>query len=92
MLSADDELFADLTAPSYVLERGLYKAEAKDKVCARLGRSTNKGDAVTGAWTAGPIASTDGAIWDQMRKEMGHGNRMGGRRPTVIMGRHNAKR
>jgi hypothetical protein len=92
MLPPDDELFADLTAPSYELRRGLYHAEPKDKVCARLGRSTNKGDAVTGAWSAGPVASTDGAIWDQMRKEMGMVGRKGGNRPKVVMGRHNAKR
>lgn len=93
MLPRDDELFADLTAPGYKLERGVYHAEPKDKVCARLGRSTNKGDAVTGAWTAGPTASTDGAVWDEVRKEMGRRHRTGAmRQQKAIMGRQNVRR
>jgi hypothetical protein len=92
-LQPDDELFAELTAPGYKLERGVYHAEPKTDVCKRLGRSTNKGDAVTGAYTAGPIASTDGAIWDEVRKEMGRRHQRGGQRQrTAVMGRQNSRR
>lgn len=91
MLPPDDELLGDLTAPTYKLVRGMYHAESKVDVCDRLGRSTNKGDAVCMAWTAGPIASTDGAMWDQTRKEMEKRGRMGGRRPSVVMGRSNRR-
>jgi len=86
MLPPDDELLADLCAPAYKLIRGAYHAEPKDVVCARLGRSTNKGDACVMAWTAGAIASTDGAIWDETRRQMGKNPRMGGRRPQVHLG------
>ena len=93
MLPPDDELFGDLTAPGYKLERGVYHAEPKVDVCKRLGRSTNKGDAVTGAWSAGPIASTDGAIWDEVRKEMGRRHRGGTlRQRSAIMGRQAVRR
>lgn len=84
-LHPDDELFQDLATPTYKIVRGMIHAEPKIDVCERLGRSTNKGDAHTMAWTAGPIASTDGAIWDQMRKEMGRGGRAG-QRPQVVRG------
>lgn len=92
MLYPGNILLGDLTACTYEVRRGIIHAEDKITVCKRLGRSTNEGDAVTMCWTAGPIASTDGALWDQMRKEMGKNTRTGGRRPQVIMGRHNAKR
>lgn len=93
MLPDDDELFGDLTAPGYKLERGVYHAEAKIDVCKRIGRSTNKGDAVCMAWTQGPIASTDGAIWDEVRREMGRRHRVGvHRQTTAVMGRQNARR
>lgn len=91
MLPVDPELFADLTVCTYKMERGMIRAQSKEDVCAQLGRSTNKGDAVCMSWTAGPIASTDGAMWDEMRKEMGKGGRTGGR-PSVIGGRGNARR
>lgn len=57
-LPKDMELLADLCAPQYeIISRGhegqFVKAEAKEKVVERLGRSTNKGDAVVMAWFAG---------------------------------------
>jgi hypothetical protein len=60
-LPPDNELLADLAAIHYeVVNRGhegqFIKAEAKDKVCDRLGRSTNKGDAVVMSWFAGARA------------------------------------
>lgn len=60
-LPPDNELLADLAAVHYeVISRAqdgqFLKAEAKEKVVARLGRSTNKGDAVVMAWYAGAKA------------------------------------
>ena len=92
MLKPDNETLQDLAAPSYKLERGMYHAEPKIDVCKRLGRSTNKGDTICMGWTAGPIASTDGAQWDELRKEMAKGGRLGGRRPSVIMSRPGRRR
>jgi len=52
-LPSDPELVADLTAPTFeVTARGI-KAESKEDVCERLGRSTDKGDAVVMAWMSG---------------------------------------
>lgn len=90
MLYPSNLLLGDLTACTYEVRRGILHAEDKVTVCKRLGRSTNEGDAVCMAWTAGPIASTDGAIWDQMRKELGKGGRYAGMRPKVVMGRHHS--
>lgn len=85
MLPDDPEMVADLTAPTYEVRGNEVEAEPKIKVCERLGRSTDKGDTVCMLWSAGPIASTDGAIWDQERREQS--GRSGGHRPTVIRGR-----
>jgi hypothetical protein len=57
-LPPDNELLADLAAVRYeVVNKGregqFIKAEAKEKVVDRLGRSTNKGDAAIMAWFAG---------------------------------------
>ena len=52
-LPQDAELVADLCAPSYEIGSGGIKVEAKDKVCDRLKRSTDKGDAVVMAWWDG---------------------------------------
>lgn len=60
-LPPDNELLADLAAVRYeVINRGhegqFVKAEPKEKVVDRLGRSPNKGDAVVMAWYAGARA------------------------------------
>lgn len=56
-LPADPMLVADLTAPTWepVSFRGgmAVKVETKEDVCDRLGRSTDRGDAVMMCWTAG---------------------------------------
>jgi hypothetical protein len=68
MLPNDAELVADLCAPSYEVGSGGIKIEAKDKVCDRLGRSTDKGDAVVMAWWDGlkGVNIKDG--WDGARR------------------------
>jgi hypothetical protein len=53
MLPSDPELVADLTSPSYEVTAQGIKVEPKIKVVARLGRSTDKGDAVVMAWYDG---------------------------------------
>jgi len=89
-LPDDPELVADLTAPTYEIRGSEIVVEAKDKVCERLGRSTDKGDTVCMCWTAGPTASTDGAIWDEARKKIVPF--AGARRPVNVFGRQHARR
>lgn len=60
-LPPDTELLVDLTAPRYEIKskgtNGQFiEAESKKDVVERLGRSTNKGDAVLQAWYAGAKA------------------------------------
>ena len=79
-LPDDPVLIADLTAPTFIDDRGVIALESKDDVCKRLGRSTNHGDAVVMAWAAGP-------------KYLGAGEfrppryPFAGKRPQVVMGR-----
>lgn len=83
-LPPDPELTSDLTAPTFKpVPRGI-QVESKESVCARLGRSTNKGDAVVMAWYDGARAMTHAQIWT---KEQGRGQRTpqvnyGPRRPN----------
>ena len=77
-LPPDNELLADLAAVHYeVINRGhegqFIKAEAKDKVVGRLGRSTNKGDAVVMSWYAGARA-----IARAQPRSLEHGGRPSG--------------
>jgi hypothetical protein len=65
-LPEDPMLIADLTAPSFEIGPNGIKAEPKDKVIERLGRSTDHGDAVVMAWSAGEtMANQPGGIWFQ---------------------------
>lgn len=76
-LPPDNELTADLAALHYeVVNRGhegqFIKAETKEDVCDRLGRSTNKGDAVVMSWYAGARA-----IARAQPRTLEHGRRRG---------------
>ena len=62
-LPPDQELLADLTAPTFEVTPQGIKAETKEKVCDRLGRSTDKGDAVCMAWYEGPKWATAALDW-----------------------------
>lgn len=86
-LFPSNTLLADLTTPTFSHVGGKIKALPKEDVCDLLGRSTNEGDAVVMAWTAGPKAVTDGAAWDQNRKELARRHMPGGARPQVLMSR-----
>lgn len=63
MLPDDAELVADLTAPTFEVTPNGIKAEPKDKVCERLGRSTDSGDAVVMAWFEGERHATAALEW-----------------------------
>jgi hypothetical protein len=46
-------MVADLTAPTYAVNKGGITIESKDEIRKRLGRSNGKGDVVVMAWTEG---------------------------------------
>lgn len=90
-LPPDPELMADLTAPTFIPTPNGIKAETKEDVCARLGRSTNKGDAVIMAWYQGPKESNSALEWiDSKMKKYAHINPQvisGGRKPLSARSR-----
>jgi len=58
------ELRADLTTPTYTVEKNGIQIESKDSIRKKLGRSPGKGDAVVLAWAPanGAIRKRDSAI------------------------------
>lgn len=81
-LPPDPELVADLTAPTYEPDAKLIKVESKIHVCERLGRSTNKGDAVIMAWSDGiKSANIPGGFNSFSKNQL----------PKVVMGRQSAR-
>lgn len=91
-LPPDPELLADLATPTFSLAKvdgqQALKAETKEDVCERLGRSPNKGDAVVMSWSAGPTYVSDGEAWRAAAAEAAPMRRQ----PQVIMGRQHAQR
>lgn len=76
MLPQDATMVADLCAPTYEIGSNGIKIESKEHVCRRLGRSTDKGDAVVMAW------------WDGLKQAQVKGGWSTRDRPTTaIMGR-----
>jgi hypothetical protein len=67
MLPTDPTMVADLTAPTFEVTPNGIKAESKEDVCARLGRSTDRGDAVVMAWHEGPRELTHALEWLEER-------------------------
>lgn len=63
MLPDDSKLVADLAAPTFEITSNGLKIENKEDICDRLGRSTDRGDAVIMAWSCGPTYLTDGNQW-----------------------------
>lgn len=90
-LPPDPVLLADLAAPRFFLARvegqQAIQLEPKEKVVERLMRSTDRGDAVVQAWSAGPTYLTDGEQWAQSAEMHGPMRR----RPQVVMGRQNRR-
>jgi hypothetical protein len=87
-LPDDPQLLADLTAPTFEPTPNGIKLEPKEKVVERLGRSTDRGDAVVMAWFEGPKETTHALEWADARQVRG----MRGQRPQVVMGRQHARR
>lgn len=73
MLPPDAELKADLCAPSYKVNGNHHGAtlmvESKADVCKRLGRSTDKGDAVIMAWWKGRRQANIQGGWEGGRRQ-----------------------
>lgn len=80
-LPPDPELTADLTALTFEVVSGGIKLLTKEKTIKKLGRSTNKGDAVVNAWSAGD------KIWNIQGGQF-HRRPL----PKVILGHANMKR
>lgn len=81
-LPPDNEMLAELSAPTYRVEGKKIKVEKKEDVCKRIGRSTNKADAIIMAWTKGLKA-------DNIQ---GGFAAFSNRTPKVILGREAQKR
>jgi len=90
-LPPDNELFNDLTAPTYSIQSNGIKIESKVDIKKRIGRSTDKGDAVIMAWCRGP----KGTAHQNMYNSVEHGiEPASGRRraPQVNLGYTNRRR
>ena len=83
-LPPDNELFADLTAPTFEITANGIKVETKDDVKKKLGRSPGKGDVVAMLWSTGNKLSTN---YEQWKKNTNTHSA-----PRVIMGRDAARR
>lgn len=81
-LPPDQELIADLASFTVDTEFNGIKIESKESINDRLGRSTNKGDAVIMSWSSGATYVTDGSIWAARSEEHG---RLRNNNPRVIM-------
>lgn len=88
-LPNDQMLVADLTAPTWepVSHKGgmAVKVESKEDVCARLGRSTDRGDAVVMCWS-------DGLKEQHIRGGFQAGYGRGTRNPKTHMGHQAVRR
>jgi hypothetical protein len=83
MLPPDASLVADLTAPTYEIKGGKIQVESKENVCKRLGRSTDRGDAVVMCYSTGiKAANIKGGFEAYSRNHV----------PQVIMGRQAPRR
>lgn len=82
-LPDDPVLVADLTAPTLDMSFNGIKVESKERICERLGRSTNRGDAVVMSWSYGPKMATDWNEWQERAKS----KRPLGRMPKVVTSR-----
>lgn len=83
-LPRDPSLFADLTAILFTVEKSpqglMIKLESKEKLCARIGRSTDCGDPVVNAWSDGDKIENSYQMWQNSKV-----NKKLGRAPVVIM-------
>jgi len=84
-LPHDNTLLADLTAPTFEVTPNGIKAESKEKVCERIGRSTDRGDGVVMAWFYGARESTHALDWLDRQ----HSKR--GQAPKVVMSKRHRR-
>jgi hypothetical protein len=105
-LPDDPVLMADLTAPTFIVTPNGIQVEPKGMpegnawngskgVSARLGRSTDRGDAVVMAWFEGPKATTSILEWlgaSQTEHGLVARPRGGGRQQVVMSPRQRARR
>lgn len=89
-LPSDPKLVADLTAPTFEVTPNGIKLEAKEKVCERLGRSTDRGDAVVMAWFEGPRESTAALEWIDRKQRRGGIRQVIGNGRTPLSARRRA--
>ncbi len=82
-LPPDPELTADLTAPTYKVTNNVIIVEPKEDVVARIGRSTDRGDAACMAWFQGIRASTHALELIDMKQRY----EKRGQAPKVILSR-----
>lgn len=62
-LPPDPRLLAELTAPTYDIDRGQIRVMAKDAVVEKLGRSPDRADAVVMSWHGGAKAPDSYSMW-----------------------------
>ena len=77
-------LVSDLTSPTFFPGPNGIELEKKEDVVARLGRSTDDGDAVIMAWWGGATHITHGEVWRDVAKSH--------RRPRVVRGHEKQRR
>ncbi len=87
-LPPSNELLADLTAPTFEIDsQGQIQAESKKDVVARLGRSTDRGDAVMMSWFSGKKLGNSAMDWidaaQQKRRLKGHPQMIAPRRQPI---------
>jgi len=82
-LPPNARLLSDLTAPTFEVTPNGIKAEPKEDVCQRLGRSTDYGDAVVMAWHEGPKEITHAMDWIDERESRAPMRRM----PVAVLGK-----
>lgn len=83
MLPPDAALVADLMAPTYEVRGRKIHVEPKESVVKRLGRSTDRGDAVVMCWSTGLRAANIRGGFAQYGAN---------RTPSVVMGHKPARR
>jgi len=89
-LQEDQALIPQLTAPSFEVTPNGIKVEPKEKVCERLGRSTDDADAIVMAWFEGPKETTHALQWADQREAL-RARQQRVRYPKVVMGRAAAR-
>lgn len=85
MLPDDRELLAELTAVDFEITTRGIKAEPKDKVMDKLGRSPDKADAVVMAWWIGQKGLQPNMVW-------GGSKNFNRNTPKVVLGYENRRR